>query len=78
MYILFLFRSFYFRSFRHLLSGTRSCGLDVQQTSGFGVTAGCLMYTERAEMAAVSRGTSYATTKQRSQCTTSVDIHYVL
>ena len=33
-----------------------------------------MMYTERAEMAAVSRGTSYVTTKQRCKYTTSVDI----
>ena len=32
-----------------------------------------MMYTERAETAAVSRGTSQVTTKQRCKYTTSVD-----
>ena len=35
---------------------------------------GCMVYTERAEMAAVSRGTSYVTTKQCCKYTTSVEI----
>ena len=33
----------------------------------------CMVSTERAEMAAVSRGTSHVTTKQRCKFTTSVD-----
>ena len=33
-----------------------------------------LLYTERAEMDAVSRDTSYVTTKRRCKYTTSVDI----
>ena len=39
---------------------------------------GCMMYTERAEMAAVLRGTSHVTTKQRCKYTTSVDIQNAL
>ena len=35
----------------------------------------CSVYTERAEMAAVSRGTGHVTTKQRCKCTTLADIH---
>ena len=35
---------------------------------------GRMVYTERAEAAAVSRGTSHVTTKQRCEYTTSVDI----
>ena len=35
---------------------------------------GCMVYTERAKMAAVSRGISYTTTKQPCKFTTSVDI----
>ena len=35
---------------------------------------GCMVYTERAETAAVSRGTSQVTDKQRCKYTTSVDI----
>ena len=35
---------------------------------------GCMAYAERAEMAAVSRGTSHVTVKQRCKHTTSVDI----
>ena len=37
-----------------------------------------MVYTERGEMAAVSRGTSHVTTKQRCKYTTSVDIHNAL
>ena len=33
-----------------------------------------MVHTERAETAAVSRGTSHVTTKQRCKYTTSVDI----
>ena len=39
---------------------------------------GCMVYTERAETAAVCRGTSYVTTKQRFKYTTSVDIENAL
>ena len=35
---------------------------------------GCMVYTERAETAAVSRGTSHVSTKQRRKYTTSVHI----
>ena len=35
---------------------------------------GCMVYTERAETAAVSRSTSHVTTKQRCEYTTWVDI----
>ena len=35
----------------------------------------CIVYTERAEMPAVSRGTGHVTTKQRCKCTTLADIH---
>ena len=35
---------------------------------------GCMAYTERTEMAAVSRGTSYVTTKRCCKYTTSVYI----
>ena len=35
---------------------------------------GCTVYTEHAQTAAVSRGTSHITTKQRCNYTTSVDI----
>ena len=35
---------------------------------------GCKVYTERAVMAAVSRGTSYVTTKQRCKYTTWMNI----
>ena len=35
---------------------------------------GCMVYTERAETAAVSRGASHVTTKQRCKYTASVDI----
>ena len=38
------------------------------------VVYGCMVYTERAEMAAVSRGTSHVTIKQRFNYTTSVAI----
>ena len=38
----------------------------------------CMVYTERAETAAVSRGTSHVTTKQRSKYTTSMDIQNAL
>ena len=34
---------------------------------------GCMAYTERAETATVSRGTSSVTTKRRCKCATSVD-----
>ena len=39
---------------------------------------GCMVYTERGETAAVSRGTSHVQTKQRCKYTTSVDIHNAL
>ena len=40
---------------------------------------GCMVYTERAEMATVSRGTSHVTVKQRcKQYTTSADIQNAL
>ena len=39
---------------------------------------GCIMYTERVEIAAVSRGTSHVTIKQRRKYTTSVDIQNAL
>ena len=39
---------------------------------------GCMVYTQRAETAAVSRGTSHVTTKQRCKYTTSVDIQNML
>ena len=35
---------------------------------------GCMVYTERAEMTAVLRGTSHVTVKQRCKYTTAVDI----
>jgi len=35
---------------------------------------GCMVDTERAETAAVSRGTSHVTIKQRCKYTTSVDV----
>ena len=35
---------------------------------------GCMVYTERAETAAVSRGTSHVTIKQRCKYTTSADV----
>ena len=35
---------------------------------------GCVVYTERAETAAISRGTSHVTTKQRYKYITSLDI----
>ena len=35
---------------------------------------GCMVYTERAKTAAVSRGTSYVTTQKRCKYITSVDI----
>ena len=38
------------------------------------VVHGCMVYTERAEMAAVSHGTSHVTVKERCKYTTSVDI----
>ena len=34
-----------------------------------------MVYTERSETAAISRGTIHVTTKQRRKYTTSVDIH---
>ena len=37
-----------------------------------------MVYTERAETAAVARGTSHVTTKQRCKHTTSVDIQNLL
>ena len=42
------------------------------------IVHGCMVYTERAEAAAVSRGTSHVTTKQRCKYTTSVEIHNAL
>ena len=39
---------------------------------------GCMVYTERAEMAAVSRGTSHVTTKKRCKYTTSMDTQNAL
>ena len=39
---------------------------------------GCMVYTERAETAAISRGTSHVTTKQCVKYTTSVDIQNAL
>ena len=39
---------------------------------------GSMTYTERAETAAVSRGTSHVTTKQRVKYTTSVNIQNAL
>jgi len=39
------------------------------------IVHGCMMYTERAETAAVLRGTSRVTAKQHCQYTTWVDIH---
>ena len=38
----------------------------------------CTVYTERAETAAVSRGTSHVTTEQHCRYTTSVDIQNAL
>ena len=38
------------------------------------IVHGCMVYTERAETAAVSRGTSHVTTKQRCKYITSMDI----
>ena len=35
---------------------------------------GCTVYTERAQTAAVSRGTSHITTTQRCEYTTSVEM----
>ena len=35
---------------------------------------GCMVYSERAETAAVSRGTSHLTTKQRCKYITSLNI----
>ena len=39
---------------------------------------GSMVYTERAEMAAVLRGTSHVATKERCKYTTSVDIQNAL
>ena len=39
---------------------------------------GCMVYTERAETTAVSRGTSHVTTKQRCKYTNSVGIQNAL
>ena len=39
---------------------------------------GYIVYTKRAETAAVSRGTSHVTIKQRCECTTWVDIQNTL
>ena len=39
---------------------------------------GCMAYTERSDMAAVSRDTSLVTSKQRCKYITSVDIQNVL
>ena len=38
---------------------------------------GCMIYTKRAEMAAVSRGTSHVTTKERDKYTIVVNIQNV-
>ena len=38
------------------------------------VVHGCMVYTEHAQKAAVSHGTSHVTTKQHCKYTTSVDI----
>ena len=35
---------------------------------------GCIVYTERAETAAVPRGTNHVTTKHRGKYTTSVEM----
>ena len=45
---------------------------------GRDIVHGCIARTERAETAAVSRGTSHVTTKQRCQYTTSVEIQLAL
>ena len=42
------------------------------------IVQGCIVYTARAETAAVSRGTSHVTTKHSCKYTTSVDIHNAL
>ena len=42
------------------------------------MTHGCMMYTERATVAAVSNGTSHVRTKQRCSRTTWVDIQRAL
>ena len=39
---------------------------------------GCMVYTERAEMAAISRGTSHVTNEQCCKYTTSVDVQNAL
>ena len=41
-------------------------------------SVGCMVYTERAETAAVSRGTSHVTIRERCKYTTLVDIQIVL
>ena len=48
--------------------------LGVKTPSFLFYSRGCVVYTERAETAAVLRGTSHVTTKQRRKHTTSVDI----
>ena len=45
---------------------------------GFDVVCGCMVYTECAETAAVSCGTSHVTTTQHCTYTTLVDIQNVL
>ena len=42
------------------------------------IVHGCMIYTERAEMAAVSRDTSHVTTKKRDKYTIVVDIQNAL